>query len=229
MSIKLISVKCPDCGARLDIEEGRKMAFCSYCGAKILIKDENEYTFRHIDETGIKKAEIDSKIRMRQLEIEASNSRQSNKIRQLLTYIWIGSLFVIGAMVIIVWLTSDLGWISAFNTFFYIGGPIVGGGAYLLFKVIPEKENEKYVLADGGRRLPKYQGGYMGQNYEMIRKMFISKGFTNVTCVNMHDVTLGLMQKPNLIESVTVNGERVLNGGKVVLPDSEIVITYHGR
>ena len=94
MSIKLISVKCPDCGARLDIEEGRKMAFCSYCGAKILIKDENEYTFRHIDETGIKKAEIDSKIRMRQLEIEASNSRQSNKIRQLLTYIWIGSLFV---------------------------------------------------------------------------------------------------------------------------------------
>jgi len=34
MSVELISVKCPECGASLDIEEGRRQMFCSYCGAK---------------------------------------------------------------------------------------------------------------------------------------------------------------------------------------------------
>lgn len=41
MGIKLITVKCPECGASLDIEEGRKQLFCSYCGSKILIQNDN--------------------------------------------------------------------------------------------------------------------------------------------------------------------------------------------
>ena len=34
MAIKFVSIKCPECGATLDIEEGRKQIFCSYCGTK---------------------------------------------------------------------------------------------------------------------------------------------------------------------------------------------------
>ena len=44
MAVKLIYVKCPECGAALDIEEDRKEAFCSYCGTKVLLYNENEYT-----------------------------------------------------------------------------------------------------------------------------------------------------------------------------------------
>lgn len=53
MGYKLISVKCPDCGQTLSIEENRSQAFCSYCGSKILISNENEYIFRQVDEAGI--------------------------------------------------------------------------------------------------------------------------------------------------------------------------------
>ena len=35
MAIKLVSVKCPDCGQTLSIEENRTQAFCTYCGAKV--------------------------------------------------------------------------------------------------------------------------------------------------------------------------------------------------
>lgn len=35
MAIKLISVKCPDCGQTLSIEENRTQAFYTYCGAKV--------------------------------------------------------------------------------------------------------------------------------------------------------------------------------------------------
>ena len=59
LAYKLISVKCPDCGQTLSIEENRTQAFCTYCGAKVLISNENEYVFRQVDEAGIQKAETD--------------------------------------------------------------------------------------------------------------------------------------------------------------------------
>ena len=39
MPIKLVTLKCPECGALLSIEENRSNAFCTYCGAKILINN----------------------------------------------------------------------------------------------------------------------------------------------------------------------------------------------
>ena len=40
--IKMVPVKCPNCGAQMQIEEGRKEAFCTYCGSKFLIDDGEE-------------------------------------------------------------------------------------------------------------------------------------------------------------------------------------------
>ena len=45
MAIKMVSVRCPDCGAALDVEEGRTQLFCSYCGAKVIIHNDNEYIY----------------------------------------------------------------------------------------------------------------------------------------------------------------------------------------
>ena len=43
MSVKVISIKCPECSAILDVEEGREEVFCTYCGNKIKVQNENEY------------------------------------------------------------------------------------------------------------------------------------------------------------------------------------------
>ena len=32
----LVSLKCPECGAELDIDDSREYAFCSYCGSKVM-------------------------------------------------------------------------------------------------------------------------------------------------------------------------------------------------
>ena len=53
MAIKFTSVKCPECGATLPIEEGREQIFCSYCGSKIIMTNENEYIYRKVDEAEI--------------------------------------------------------------------------------------------------------------------------------------------------------------------------------
>lgn len=81
MAVKLISVKCPECGAALDIEEDRKEAFCSYCGTKVLLYNENEYIFRHVDEAEVKQAETDQMVRMKQLEYAEKERIDFEKVK----------------------------------------------------------------------------------------------------------------------------------------------------
>ena len=86
MSIDLVSLKCPDCGAQLNIEQGRKEAFCSYCGAKIVVNNENEHIYRYIDEAALKRAETEHMVRMneerrRALEDERKRAQEEDQRR----------------------------------------------------------------------------------------------------------------------------------------------------
>ena len=69
MAIRFVSVKCPECGAALAIEEGRKQIFCSYCGSKVMIENENEHIYRNIDEAKIRQAETDRQVQLKKMEI----------------------------------------------------------------------------------------------------------------------------------------------------------------
>lgn len=39
--MKFVKMKCPQCGADLELNEDRITAFCSYCGCKLYVDDEN--------------------------------------------------------------------------------------------------------------------------------------------------------------------------------------------
>ena len=57
-----------------------------------------------------------------------------------------------------------------------------------------------------------------------------SAGFTNVTCVNLHDLNMfTALVSSDKIDKITVNGKSITSGGKIYMPDVPIVITYHGR
>ena len=99
MAVKITSVKCPECGAALQIENGREQIFCSYCGAKILITNENEYIIRHVDDAGVKKAETERIIEMKKLEIIEKNRVANEKKKK--TKIKIMAILAILAMIFI--------------------------------------------------------------------------------------------------------------------------------
>ena len=40
--MKLIKMKCPNCGAELDVDADQKMAVCEYCDTKFLIEDDQK-------------------------------------------------------------------------------------------------------------------------------------------------------------------------------------------
>ena len=227
MGIGAITLKCPECGASLSAEEGMEQVFCSYCGAKVILKNENEYVYRQVDEAGLLRAENDRVIRLRELEIEEREQAHRNKVRSILFYVWLASIVIVGMVLLVMGITG--GWTDAFLGLFYIGGPVVGGGAYILFKLLPDKEVEKDVRAKGGVRFPRGLGDFTEQHYETVQSALLSAGFSNVRCVSMHDVTLGIFQKPGMIEKITVDGKQIRMGGRFYEPDVPIVITYHGR
>jgi DNA-directed RNA polymerase subunit RPC12/RpoP len=230
MAIKFVSIKCPECGASLDIEEGRTQIFCSYCGTKVMVQNDNEYIFRHIDEAGIKQAEYDRAVRLKELELEENQAHRNDRLRNILMKIWIPASIIIVVLGIgIMFFGGEMGPIYGFDFLAFVGGPIVGGGAALIFKVLPEKEAEKGLLRNGGIKLPKSIFPYSEKNYEVVASELRNAGFNNVSCVNMHDLTLGLLQKPGKVDSISVNGENVTSGGKVYMPNVVITIYYHGR
>ena len=75
--MKLIAVKCPQCGADLQIDKAQRICFCEYCGCRILIDDvaerseqaENHNSAdRPIDETRIREAELQNESERRREE-----------------------------------------------------------------------------------------------------------------------------------------------------------------
>lgn len=228
MAVSFNSIKCPECGAKLDVEEGREKIFCSFCGTQVLIKDENEYTYRFVDEAGIVRSDNNTKVRMRELDLEEKKFSIGNGVNQTLFVIWLAISLVIIVLCIVTWIIKD-DWSDAILMIFYLGGPVIGGGAYLIFKVIPDKEADKNLQLSGAIRFPKGLEPFEEKSYESIKEVLVNIGFRNINCVNLHDITFGIIQKPGKIEKISVNGEDIVAGGKYYMPDAIITITYHGK
>ena len=76
--MKLINMRCTNCGADLEIDPDRKQLFCSYCGTKLVLDDENvQITNRIVDEARLKEAEV----RLRELEYEHERELREETIR----------------------------------------------------------------------------------------------------------------------------------------------------
>ncbi len=99
--MKLISLKCPECGAKLKVEQNRERLFCQYCGTEIILQNENERICRHIDEAGIKRADTERLIELKKLELEAVKAKgvtESKKHQAIIAL----SLFALGLIMFVV-------------------------------------------------------------------------------------------------------------------------------
>lgn len=78
--MKLISLICPHCGAKLTIDLDRRQAFCQYCGNTLLIDDENTINInsRYVDEARLKEAEV----RLKELEYLHEREIRQETIRK---------------------------------------------------------------------------------------------------------------------------------------------------
>ena len=90
--MQMITMKCPECGATMSLEQGRRECFCQYCGTKLFVDDgSTSYTYRKIDEARIREADIDKEIELKRLE--NMSMKMKFKMGSFLVVALIGVLF----------------------------------------------------------------------------------------------------------------------------------------
>lgn len=230
MAIEMVSVKCPDCGATLSVEGDRKTAFCSYCGSKIILHNDNEYTINVNDEAEVKYAETDQIVNLKKLEFAEKAAQDRKQVRKLKILISL-ALAAIGMVMIAV--GNGLGKLtgnsdSGFYMLALLGFFPLMGAAYiwLLNKDNDDEDDNPY---DDRLRVPSGISDYEKKSYQAIEAMFRGAGFTNVSSVGLGDLTVGILKKPGKVESITVNGKDVTSGGKKFPKDARVVISYHSQ
>ncbi len=222
MAVNLISVKCPECGAVLNLEEEREQAFCTYCGTQILFYNENEYIYRHIDEAELKQAETDRLVWMKQMELAEkeradAEKKKARKIKISIIMATVGTIMMmIGFLAGSATGDSD----SGFYMLFLIGFLSLMSAGYIWFFSNKEDDGDK-------AKVPSSISDYERKSYNAIEAMFVSAGFTNVRCVALNDLMIGLFKKPGMVDSITINGREVTSGGKKFSKDAAVVIFYH--
>lgn len=212
MGIKLNSLKCPECAATISVEEGRTQCFCSYCGAKIAITNENEFVYRNVDEADVKRAETDRTIKLHKMKFHEKMTK---------TKLVIGIISgILGILFFILGFISDE---SDSDLSFTIIG------MFLLFASLTSFIGSKDENDDieGGIKIPSSVFNYEKKNFAAVQAILLSAGFKNVQCIPLNDLTMGLLKRPGSIESITINGKENYSTSKKFSPDASIIISYH--
>ena len=98
------------------------------------------------------------------------------------------------------------------------------GAAYIW--IFSSKKDENVDLGDMAK-IPSSISEYKKKNYSAIEVMFAGAGFTNIRCVPLNDLSIGVLKKPGMTESISINGNSVMSGGQKYPKDASVVISYH--
>lgn len=220
MAIKMIPVKCPQCGADLTIEEGRQSLYCQYCGAKVIVQNENEHIYHTIDDAAVKQAETDRIVKLKQMELAEKKESAREKYKSFKI-----KLSIILGIIAIVCIGIGFNVDDEAGAGFGVAGMFAG--LILIYSWVLDPNKEDNDNSDGMVKLPNSISDYEKKSYVAIESAFRSAGFTNVKCVPLNDLTTGLLKKPDWVESITINGYSITSGGRKFFPDASVVISYH--
>ena len=119
---------CPQCGSTLDVDRERPSCYCTYCGAKIELGNNVNYTYRKIDEARIREADVKELLRLKELEIQSKKlSFRHNVTVAVIAAIIIA--LIAGILLEIFYKDSDIGGMIIFVTVF-------GGMFYFIYSVL---------------------------------------------------------------------------------------------
>lgn len=106
--MKINNVKCSNCGAVIQVEEGKQIQYCAYCGNQMILEDENStttttnYNHRYIDEAEVKKVEIEAmkieaekEIKLKENERKQELDKEFKSNSKSLLIGWVISLVVL--------------------------------------------------------------------------------------------------------------------------------------
>ncbi len=235
MPIKLVTLKCPECGALLSIEENRSNAFCTYCGAKILINNPTAIIEKNID-AKIKESDNEKEIQLKELEIlKDSISPQKTNFNYLIP---IGLLLLGGGIFTL--LTSNTEGINSMLSMMLL---LLG----FLLVTIPfmdasdKRQEARVVVAQRkveqmNSRNPKTKkvippvdvSECYDKHYMDVKYIFEEAGFTNITLRPIEKRFLS-KEKDGIVTTVTIKGDESFETDQIFSADVPVTIVYNKK
>lgn len=219
MTIKLVSMTCPNCGAKLDVPSDKKECFCTYCGTKVLV-DDGSYTvtYRMVDEAKVVKAKAEAETLLQRFGITSLAARVG--------------IYVAGAIIAVELLMALVGTIRGdkdawFPLLFTLMFGFMGGFAFIAHSNNKKKKAASNLRPDQAI-MPISTSEATNLNVDDLVAQLKQAGFTNVGTVGRGDVGRLNAKKEGRAYEMKVNGESA-SAGDVLQKDAHIIITYHSR
>ena len=221
-----IELSCPRCGGDLNGDAANRVLPCGYCGAKILLVDENTYTIRYVDEAKVKQAEAEHSVKMKQLEM-AEKRHEMDRRNLKLRLIAAVAIAVAGFAMLVG--GYALGGASGdpdspFYIFGIVGLLLIMGSGMIWFYTMDKDSS----LDFGSRvRIPDSLAEYRNKNFQAVETILQNAGFVDIQCIPLKDLSVGVIRRPGLVESITIDGNIVRSAGERYSALAPVVIAYH--
>ena len=216
MAIKFNTIKCPECGANLPIEENRKKLFCSYCGTPIIITDENEHIYRHIDDAAIAKTETERLIYLKELEIEEKENERNRKGRK--------TAYTISLVLVLIGLAT-MSFNMMVGLYAILAGAIIA--EFTFIGADKKKKKKRRIFTENEVQISDKMVRYNGKYYKSIKTLYRNAGFTNISVVSLNDLNAFTRKKIGQVEDISIGGEGDFEEGDIFAKNDEVIITYH--
>ncbi|MBR2523182.1 MAG: hypothetical protein IKE53_01940 [Clostridiales bacterium] len=215
MSIIIKTITCPQCGANQSFEDNNTSTFCSYCGSQLVVENNNEHIYRHIDEAELLRAE-NEKI---ELLAKMRSNENNNKTKNMMFWI---KMAIISIIVIVAVVLMIVGFTNDHNMMLSVVGMLLLTVAFVVG--VSFQTNGR---TEDGIKLPEAIRNYNSKSYIAIEQILRNAGFQNIQCIPLGDLTTGIIIKSGRVSSISINGNPIMNYLGRFPSDSKILITYH--
>lgn len=220
----LIKMNCPSCDASLEVEKNQKFVFCEYCGTKVIVNDENEYTYRNVDEAAMKRAETERLIQLKEMEMEAKKQNG----RKALIIFWAAATVLLLITGIVFTSIDSVNSLSIGLILIMLSMSVALYGAIGLFSNGKGRDKRTSHIQNG-IKITSAMADTEEKNYQSVIALYKGAGFHNITCVPMNDLNFLAARKNGQVESLVIDGDEDIRTGDIFSADAPITITYHSR
>lgn len=104
---------------------------------------------------------------------------------------------------------------------------------YMLYKMfdstitLPKFNNNNNTYEITIAKVPSSIEGYNQKDYVAIETILREAGFTDIRCVPLNNLAIGIFKKPSTVSSIVIGGKEIITGGEKFPADSSVLITYN--
>ena len=255
--MEFIKLKCPQCDADLEIENGIDLFYCKYCGCRLMLDGQNKYVVAaKVRQKEVEHERYKMNFAAQEKEKDYKREKESNK-NLLVGFI---AFFAIMALIFIV--TTASGNMSVRREEHKLEKienevrTLISQGRYdealtrveqiryendwstepkkkwdktreALIKEI--KSKQKTYVEDFGIAVPLSSSDAKGMNYKDVVKKLEEAGFTNIQTVRLNEKP-GLFNKAGVddVKQISIAEDKSFKAGTKFISDSSVIISYYG-